>query len=158
MTKSRSFTYLLPGLTDEVKINKSELENLWLGVENINTTFDGNVYCEYVKNCSNYDTESAYYVTDYTIDDKKFVCYQYPYPDIYNNFVSSQYSKFPTTYKNRILTYHGLSSSSLQHSILFKSQSLKTKIENDLKVKLPNDCELGEQILFENESYNIKNL
>jgi hypothetical protein len=155
MSKSRTYTYLLPGLANEVNINKSELNNLWLGVENINATFDGNVYAEYDTTCTTYDTKSEYYVNNYTVDDKNLVCYQYPYQDVYNYFVTSKYSKFPSTYKQRVLNYHNLNSKSLQSLILFKSDVLRFKLEHDLGVMLPNDCELGERITFQDESFKI---
>jgi hypothetical protein len=155
-TKTRSFTYLLPGLTDEVSIETKTIKNLWLGVENINTTFDGNVYCEYPPNHVETNQNNCYYIQEYQFKENTFVCYKYPYEDIYDHFINSKYSKFSNNYKNRILKYHNLSYSSAQSSILFKSELLKRKLEELLDVKLSDNSELGEQIIFENECYKFK--
>lgn len=157
MTKTRSYTYLLPGLVDETSVSKEQLNNLWLGIENVNSTFDGNVYCEYGDCNIEINKSDSYYITNYIIDNKFFVCYKYPDIIIYENFVNSYYSRLPDVYKKRILDYHKLSFSSQQALILYKTKILKEKIEKDLGVKLDLSVELGEEIQFEKECYKLKN-
>jgi hypothetical protein len=60
----------------------------------------------------------------------------------YECFTKGQYSKIPDEWKLKILEYHDFDIDGHTGKILFKAESLKTKLEEELDVTLPPDAEL----------------
>jgi hypothetical protein len=75
-------------------------------------------------------------------------------------FKDSKYSEIGEIMKLKILDYHGFSMDGHTAQILFKSQSLRAKLEDDLGNKLPADAELCSRInlneeIFDAEYYKV---
>lgn len=62
--------------------------------------------------------------------------------DNYNQFVSGKYSRMDLEYKEKCCTFHGWDNSRYWHQVLFRSAVLRTKLENELGITIPESNEL----------------
>jgi hypothetical protein len=160
LNKTRAFTYVMPCITDFVQINKNSLVNCFLGVEGINSTYDGNVYLVFEFNPDQIEYE------DYLIKNENIILHkdlnatyylvgvEIPityYSSVYCNYIEGKFSQFPQEYKNKILKYHSLGISSLQSKILNNHPSLKSELCTSLKIAPEYITEVGEMPTFESD-------
>jgi hypothetical protein len=149
LTKTRSYTYLLPGLAAKINLDKVKIKNLFLGIENKTKEFNGNVYILVDK-----DTEldkSNYWIQDHTVGDDLLIEYEYPDIDVYIKFIRGKYSELERSYKETILKYHNLNATHKVSHILYKNKILKDELENLFEVVI--DGELGDIIEYNEECY-----
>lgn len=156
---TRSFTYLLPGLAQNVNIDKALLENVYLGIKGVTRNFDENIYCLFRDIDEEYEKElleNKYYRKTH---EKNIYVFEYPDKAIYFNFVMGKYSEFPEDYKQLILKYHGnLSSKTKVYKVLYKDESLYQEMEKKIGVRISRTQEIGERITFERESFESESI
>lgn len=160
MTKravTKTFTYLLPELSQYVDFNIGEIRNAYLGIKGKNSSFNGTIIIQtsVVKDLTPYQ-DNEYWLSSTEIEDGYLIEYMYPEPQLYNFFIQGKYSKFNTEQKERIIRFFGLN----KHAdvgqrlwfVLNKHPKLKSQLENELGVII-GDQELGERVQFQNEIY-----
>ena len=72
----------------------------------------------------------------------------------FRSFKESKYSEIGEIMKLKILDYHGFSMEGHTAQILFKSSTLKNKLEQELEYKLPADAELCSRIEMKEEIFD----
>lgn len=166
MKLTRTFTYLVPILNTEVEILYNLVQNAYVGVETINKTFDGNIYCHFKYDSEHlayekYLFEHKLYKTHLDLEDNTYIVgFEFPkkyYKNVYCNFVEGSYSKFPDIAKKLILNFHNLSKSSLQCRIMYKDRLLYKEKSEQLNCFIPYSQEIGDLPIFENECYYFNN-
>ncbi len=165
MKLTRSHTYLLPIFNNYVEILQPLILNTYLGVKNINTTFDETIYCHFKFDSDNLSYEKylfnhkLFYKHINLKDNTYILGFYFPKEEIetmYSNFINGKYSKFPNKHKLTILNFHKLNSQSLQAKIMFKDKLLYQEMSNKLNCEIPYTQEIGEIPTFESECfYNI---
>ena len=111
--------------------------------------------------------KNEYFVDLVDVDDKVIYIFKFPeeYLHEYNCYINGKYSEFGVDAKELILTFwtrvyennpNAIPFLIKVKQILFKDEKLKKIIENDLKVSLSNDAELGECMNKKDETINLK--
>lgn len=150
---SRTATYLLPELSQHINIKPTEVIDLFLGVKGKTTNFNGTVivHSSVIKDKERIES-SRFWISTTLVDEGMLLEFMFPNPQLYNNFVNGNYSKFEKSEIDRILRYWGLDRTSNVFYVLTKHPKLKNKIEQDLGVSI-GDQELGTRIDFNEELY-----
>lgn len=172
---NKSKTYLLPLLYDLIGMDIRFFNH----IDNIYIYDDLDKYqnCIFIEhdfsfkdpNFTAYEnkiTKSQYFTDLIDIDNKVLYIFKFPeeYMEEYNNFILGKYSKFGNDAKKSILEFftrvyqgnlNAVDFLLKTKQILFKDNKLKEKIEKDLNVILPNDAELTDIILKDNETFKL---
>lgn len=155
LTKTRSFTYLLPKLASLVNISKDKVKNLFLGIQNTTRNFNGSVYL-WTSDSTDY-TKDKYYASTTNTKTGDLIEFDYPCRDTYVNFIEGKYSKIPPESKKLIINYHKNSPNITKvKKILYKHESLFKELEDKLGVEIDRYNEVGDKINFEEEIYNTE--
>ena len=80
------------------------------------------------------------------------------YKEDYKRFMDSKYSKFSLDLKLQILSFHNQEIEDRLGQILFNGEKLREKLEYELDVILPKDCELYSCLDMKNEIFNLKHI
>jgi hypothetical protein len=162
--KSRSYTYLLPGLASIVPIKKNLLIDVFLGDFSRPLPTEPLLYCLFKFDEAETDYEESLmkhslFVEHYDVDKTSFMCvFKYPeeYYEDYGSFLDSKFSKMSENMKKVIMKYHGLDKHSQIMLVLNKNPLYRMALEKDLKVELSEEAELGEFLNVTGEYYNNK--
>ena len=152
---NRCYTYVLPAITDTIKIHKSLVSNVYLRSLSM---FDPS----YIFIAFKYDKEYLDYLKtvpqleEFKIKDNLIIT-KIKLDDYQSNinmlYIQGKYSSFPIEYKSKILAFHNLNKNSKVYQVLYKLPILKQKIEEELKIKLKDDVELGIKTNILEETY-----
>lgn len=93
-------------------------------------------------------------------DTKKYVVFVFRVPiyyrEEYTKFTAGKYSKFSLEYKLQILEFHDQEIEDRLGQILFKSEDLRSKMENRLDAEIPVHSELYSTPDMKKEIFNLK--
>lgn len=165
LLKTRTYTYLLPGLAYNVSINKELLVDVFLGdIENLKAPSERLIYClfKFDENQTEYEESlmnHSLFVEHYDVDEEHFMCiFKYPeeFYDDYDKFINSQMGSFSLKFRGIIVKYHSLVKSSNVYCVLHKTPLYRKQLEYKIGVELPEDADLAEALNIKNEMYTNK--
>ena len=159
MKKNRSYTYVFPCIASTLKIDKNLILNTYLKKEgeelNSKIIFIEVTKTKNIENLNSHPQIISYEEETNTLLIKfKLNLLQAKINSIY---IKGKYSTFPNSHKEAVLNYHNLGKNSKHYQILYKLPVLRHKLEQELKVPIEKDAELGiktniiEEIYINNE-------
>lgn len=145
MNKNRAYTYVLPCIASTLNIDRNLIVNIYLAKKNFNDPQF--VFLEFKKDKNNLEyLKSHAQVEDFGENNNNVIVkfklnlLQFKINTIYKK---GEYSLFPKSHKDSIMSYHNLSRVSEQYQILYKLPVLRHKLEDKLNVDISSDAELG---------------
>lgn len=172
---NRSRTYLLPLIAPIIGIKQEYfnlIENTYIFSEDDMSPGKIHILQNFsfkVPEYTSYEHElidNQYFIDLKDLDGKVLYSFNFPeeYLSEYHHYINSKFSKFGTDAKEQILdfwtklvgkTTNGVNTVLKIKHILYKDKILKTKLEQDLKVTLSDDAELGTKVELETEIFKL---
>lgn len=165
---TKTATYLLPMVNKYINIKQSYVLNVYLGDElhnryndlrhlyihfKFDPTEEGIKYEDYLIN-------NPYIVGHYDVDNDTFmVIFKIPQEEheLIELYLNGKYSAFSDEYKLDIVSFYNLKNSSKVFQVIYKDYRLRERLENELGVSIPMDCELSDLPVIEKELFKHSN-
>jgi len=166
MKKTKSYSYILPMLRDEIpgiKRSQSQLENVFIGDESY-PFLDNNIFLLYEFTGEMWFLEFEEWAKqsplhELTEDKDKFhvmMVFKVPeqYKEDFQKFKESKYSQMSEEYKEQIKKFHALHNDHPIIDVLYRREKAYTLLEEKLNAKIPRDLEASSVLNIKDEIYD----